>query len=416
MSNRVIDKNGWMEIVNNPISKVGVFPYYGRNISDELEPNRIYHVYRSAEALDTEDTKKSFRLLPFIDDHSRSLLGLTNDGSQDGDKKETHGITGESIVFDGKFLRANIKIFSKQLADKIAEGKKELSIGYSCDYVLASGNYEGQAYDAMQTNIRGNHLALVDRGRCGKDVSVLDKYVYDKLDLEIKEPLGMKKLKKKLKRIEVKDDDTVGGSEEAQATVESLAGQMKIFAEQQKLIMQALSDIQKVINDDDDEEDDDSDSSDDKSDSSDDKSDSSDDKSDSEIKQDGKQEVVDKVKDTVSEDDKKSANDAALIHENAYKLAVKEVNTKNALVNKLKPIIGVFDSSEMTLKDVINYALKTIQTVKKIKLPATKGHEAVALDSYLAGFSVNNNESVAMDENIESNKNSPVDRYINKGA
>lgn len=39
---------------------------------------------------------------------------------------------------------------------------------------MTPGTYEGQPYDGRMTNIRGNHVALVEKGRAGPDVLVYD--------------------------------------------------------------------------------------------------------------------------------------------------------------------------------------------------------------------------------------------------
>lgn len=72
MSKRKYDKNGFFEVRDNPISKVGIFPYMGSSIGAD-EPNRIYRVYRPEEELSNEETIESFKLLPFVDDHA--MLG-----------------------------------------------------------------------------------------------------------------------------------------------------------------------------------------------------------------------------------------------------------------------------------------------------------------------------------------------------
>ena len=52
-------------------------------------------------------------------------------------------------------------------------GKAELSCGYVCDLEDAPGvTPEGERYDSIQRNIRGNHVALVAQGRAGKEVRV----------------------------------------------------------------------------------------------------------------------------------------------------------------------------------------------------------------------------------------------------
>jgi hypothetical protein len=45
--------------------------------------------------------------------------------------------------------------------------RQELSCGYTCDLDPTPGEYQGERYDAIQRNIRGNHVALVTRGRAG---------------------------------------------------------------------------------------------------------------------------------------------------------------------------------------------------------------------------------------------------------
>ena len=51
-----IDHNDYWYIKDNPLSKVGVFPYFGRTISPDLEPDKIYQVLRPEEELNNQDT------------------------------------------------------------------------------------------------------------------------------------------------------------------------------------------------------------------------------------------------------------------------------------------------------------------------------------------------------------------------
>jgi len=166
------DENGWFEIKGNPISKVGVFEYSGAQIDPSLDPNKIYNVYRPEEELNNPDTLESFKLVPWIDDHV--MLGSEDEGLTEASKKGVHGVIGEDVFYEDGYLKGNLKVFSEKLSKFIKDGKKELSIGYRCVYDLVSGVYNGVRYDAIQRQIRGNHLALVDEGRAGHDVAVLD--------------------------------------------------------------------------------------------------------------------------------------------------------------------------------------------------------------------------------------------------
>ena len=51
---------------------------------------------------------------------------------------------------------------------------RELSSAYRYDPVMTPGVYMGQKYDGVMTNIRANHVALVEAGRAGSDVVVMD--------------------------------------------------------------------------------------------------------------------------------------------------------------------------------------------------------------------------------------------------
>jgi len=167
--NRQIDVNGYWLIRDNPISKVGVFPYLGSEIGAP-DPDKVYRVYRPQEELESEETIDSFNLLPFINDHE--FLG---DGATPPERKGIQGATGEAAYVEGGYLKNNLRVYSTFIQDAITNGKKELSPSYRCRYDFTPGVYDGQAYDVVLRDIRGNHLARVDKGRTGPDVAVLDR-------------------------------------------------------------------------------------------------------------------------------------------------------------------------------------------------------------------------------------------------
>jgi hypothetical protein len=174
MSGRTEDKNGYWEIEDNPISKAGVFPYLGARLPGAPDPARIYHVYRPAEELARPETIESFRLMPWIIRHE--MLGPEDEGLTPPEEKGVHGVIGERVRFDAETgtLHANLKGYSEALKEAILGGEKELSAGYFHDVEWTTGEWNGQRYDAIQRNIRANHLALVPEGRMGPDVAVMD--------------------------------------------------------------------------------------------------------------------------------------------------------------------------------------------------------------------------------------------------
>lgn len=182
---KTVDKSGFWFIPHNPISKVGIFDYLGSSISDECEPNKVYKVFRSGETLLKSVSTWDNPPKPFINDHE--MLG---EGFTDVDDRPVQGVITNPQYEDG-VLYADITVYSEKLKEAIENGKKELSLGYFCKFEKKSGVYDGESYDYEQIDMVGNHIALVDAGRCGSDVKVFDhKCVMDSFDIT---PEGLKK-------------------------------------------------------------------------------------------------------------------------------------------------------------------------------------------------------------------------------
>lgn len=74
--------------------------------------------------------------------------------------------------FQNGFVKVRATIQRKDGVDAIDKGRRELSCGYSADLDYTPGVWTDaqgveHRYDAIQRNIRYNHLALVDKGRAG---------------------------------------------------------------------------------------------------------------------------------------------------------------------------------------------------------------------------------------------------------
>lgn len=200
MSARRRDINRWFTVENNPLSKAGVFPYLGRSIGAP-EPGRVYMVLRPPEELGDPETVASFRLLPFVDEHV--MLGPEAEGFMPAEDKGVHGVIGEQTYWDpeDETLYGNLKVWSEKLAwdldPKNPDRKREISCGYRCVYDFTPGVYKGVRYDAVQRVLRGNHLALVQRGRMGPEVAVLDQFALDAQEvkgLDLMDPEMLAKL------------------------------------------------------------------------------------------------------------------------------------------------------------------------------------------------------------------------------
>ena len=152
-----------------------MFPYLGSQIDESLEPDKVYYVYRPAEELFSEEAIASFNAVPvpLVDDHT--MIG------KDYTPAEQKGVDGviSNVRQSGDELIGDLAIYSENMKDKINHGKKDLSMGYFCSYDLTPGEWNGQHYDAIQRDIRSNHVALVKDGRCGHSVRVYDAFCFD---------------------------------------------------------------------------------------------------------------------------------------------------------------------------------------------------------------------------------------------
>lgn len=171
-SERRYDDNGYLFVNRSPILKAGVMEYLGsellpagHNTVDgvEVDPQKIYRVNISLDEL--KKAKDSFKLNPIVDGHT----WLGDDGADA--KSYQEGSVGENLYVEDGFLYAPLSFTGKTIIEKVKNHKKEeLSTSYQNRLVKSNNpNYDFEAVD-----IRGNHLALVDRGRAGSDVRVLN--------------------------------------------------------------------------------------------------------------------------------------------------------------------------------------------------------------------------------------------------
>ena len=371
MDKREYDTNGWFEVKDNPLSKKGIFQYSGRSISPECEPDRIYNVYRPAEELATEECINSFKLLPWIDNHV--MLGSEDEGLTPAEAKGIQGVIGEDVYFDGEYLKGNIKVFSEAMSNLIANGKKELSCGYRCRYEYAPGIYNGEAYDYVQREIRGNHLALVEQGRMGSDVAVLDHFTFT---VDNKELFNMAE--------EIKES----GSEKPDMTLEEvhkfLEEVMPKLAKIQELTGQSFGSAGEEAVADEDEM----------------KPDGDTEKPDGEAEdEEGAEYGAGGQKTEEKEGERGAGMDAAAIAVQVER----KIAEKSKLYDKLSKHIGAFDHSEMDLDKMAKYGLK------KLGVEAPKENRVTFLNAYLQGKGVSS--AVAMDSTA-TRKNNFVKRFL----
>lgn len=169
-SARHIDADGRLHVDRTHISKAAVNPYYGREIPGYaelgLDGDKVYRLLR--DPVELERGAETFARLPILSKH----VPVTVDAPQ---SDLVVGSIGSDIVFASPYLDADICVWDASAIAGIESKKvRELSCSYRYVPVMEPGEFEGQAYDGRMTEIKGNHLALVEVGRAGPDVVVAD--------------------------------------------------------------------------------------------------------------------------------------------------------------------------------------------------------------------------------------------------
>lgn len=142
------------------VTRTGVFTYRNADGSMRRELRLPAEVFKA-------DSMATLALAPITLDHPAEAVTSKNA------KGLAVGTVGDHVKQDGIYLRAPYVIHDDAAIAEIESGRKrELSCGYNCDLEMVSGTYEGEHYDAIQRNIRHNHLAVLARGRAGPEVRI----------------------------------------------------------------------------------------------------------------------------------------------------------------------------------------------------------------------------------------------------
>lgn len=169
-SARSYDANGHLIVDSTVITKAAVNPYYGKEIPDYeslgLDPEKIYNMLR-----DPVELEKGMHTLG----EKQLLIKHIFVSADEPQKESIAGTIGSNLEMVGNDVKGSLTVWDKEAINLIESGKlAELSASYFYDPVMKSGTFNGQPYDGIMTNIRGNHVALVERGRIGRDALVAD--------------------------------------------------------------------------------------------------------------------------------------------------------------------------------------------------------------------------------------------------
>jgi uncharacterized protein len=170
---RTTDDFGHLRIAKSHISKATVNPYYGMEIPRAaelgLDPNKIYYLFR--DPLELARAASTFATKPILSRH----VPVSSEAPR---QELIIGAIGSDVEFCEPYLDADLCFWeATAIAGIETDTVRELSAAYSYVAVMTPGEYHGQRYDGIMTEIRGNHLALVESGRAGSDVLAADEEI-----------------------------------------------------------------------------------------------------------------------------------------------------------------------------------------------------------------------------------------------
>lgn len=160
--NQIETAEGFLICKNVPIARIGVMDYRAGDLGLSGDPDRIIQVNRREEDVFEQDALASFEGKPVTDGHPTEGVESENFAAY----SKGHA---QNVRRDGDYVVADLYINDSVLISEVRNGvKREVSCGYMCKYIYDDDGYR-------QTKIRGNHVAIVPRGRAGHEVSIKDE-------------------------------------------------------------------------------------------------------------------------------------------------------------------------------------------------------------------------------------------------
>ena len=160
--NQIETGEGFLICKNVPIARIGQQLYKAEDLNMDGDGERIIKVNRYEDDVFDIAALASFEGKPVTDGHPPEEVEPSNFSNY----AKGHA---QRVRREGDFMVADLYINDPSLINDVKNNiKREISCGYLCDYVP-----DGE--DFKQTKIRGNHIAVVPRGRAGHMVSIKDE-------------------------------------------------------------------------------------------------------------------------------------------------------------------------------------------------------------------------------------------------
>jgi len=158
-------------VADATFSRTGCQDYSRRELGLDGDPNEIVTLYRPPEEVFAPESLAS------LDGKPLTLRHPPEDVTTDTWAKYAVGeAAGVKKGADGQTTTGKATLRRRDAVDAYEAGTRELSVGYAFDLDMTPGTApDGKSYQGVQRNIRGNHHAIVDEGRCGGECRVGDQ-------------------------------------------------------------------------------------------------------------------------------------------------------------------------------------------------------------------------------------------------
>jgi hypothetical protein len=164
---RMLTPEGFLLCLNVPIARTGTQLYHISELASGVTagPDGVVRVLREPEHVFTDEHISSYNGKPVVNDHPQrdvtpTMWHSVSVGTVMAPRR------GDGVMQD--CIVADLIIYDPEAIKDVQAGKREVSCGYDANYEeIAPGQ-------GKQVNLFGNHVALVDSGRCGPRCSIGD--------------------------------------------------------------------------------------------------------------------------------------------------------------------------------------------------------------------------------------------------
>jgi hypothetical protein len=177
VSSRTTTPEGFLSVVAD-FARPGVQPYYAAELDKtklpaefQGDPYRQIKVLRPETEVFDSASMSSFGRKPVTNNHPPEFVDSKNY------RDYQVGMSDGSVEQQNKRLRVAMTLLDAQAIQAVQDGKDQVSAGYDAELVWEPGvDPVHGAYDAKQTKIRGNHIAIVDKARGGSSIRINDSW------------------------------------------------------------------------------------------------------------------------------------------------------------------------------------------------------------------------------------------------